>query len=703
MKHFAVLFLTLLGLLLPTNILATKNTFSPVEGLIARRVPWLAGKIDFVQTKGKADAFTLTARGGRPVIEADNALSAAVGLNWYLKYYCHRQMSHLGDNLPPVDTLPLPQKNETHNCQTPLRYALNYCTQNYTFSFYTWEDWERELDWMALHGVNLMLICTGEEAVWQNTLRRLGYSEKEISEFLPGPAYTAWWLMGNIEGCGGPMPQSLIDARAALTRRILKRMNDFGMEPVLPGFYGMVPTATKQHTKARIVAQGGWCGLTRPDFLVPTDPEFARMAKVFYEETRKLYGSRILYFSGDPFHEGGQTAGVDIAEAGRLLQQAMLRAYPRATWVLQGWQGNPRPQLIAKMDKRHLLIQELYGSQTADWEQRHGYEETPFIWCDIANFGERPGFCGKLERLAAEWQRVLNSPYHHLLRGIGIMPEGIRNNPVTYELILELPWHEKAVDVSSWLTGYTWARYGRRDTCVEAAWRDLLTSVYASHNPQYPQGPYENILMARPDRAPTHCTSLFSSAVKSFDVARFARGVNLFLSATLRFPHSATFLSDALQMQSGLISCEADSSYAQLQRALARRDSVAFDYHAAQMLLQLDATDRLMNQSELFRLETYVNQALRCSATPAERRCNLSNMLAHITYWGGENPASSTLSEYAYKEWSGLIRSFYKPRWQSYFDYCRALMCGEQTKAPDYGRHDRQWVHQMVEHYLKEP
>ena len=37
------------------------------------------------------------------------------------------------------------------------RYALNYCTYNYTYSFYDWNDWERELDWMALNGVNLML------------------------------------------------------------------------------------------------------------------------------------------------------------------------------------------------------------------------------------------------------------------------------------------------------------------------------------------------------------------------------------------------------------------------------------------------------------------------------------------------------------------------------------------------------------------
>ncbi len=96
--------------------------------------------------------------------------------------------------------------------ETPFkyRYALNYCTYNYTYSFYNWSDFERELDWMALNGINLMLAPMGMEKVWMETLTQLGFSKTEAQRFIPGPGYTAWWLMGNLEGWGGPMSHQAV-------------------------------------------------------------------------------------------------------------------------------------------------------------------------------------------------------------------------------------------------------------------------------------------------------------------------------------------------------------------------------------------------------------------------------------------------------------------------------------------------------------
>ena len=191
---------------------AHAGEFDGVTQLAKRRVPWLVNNLVFskMAPDGKKEAFQLRSQNGKIVIAATGPNAAAVGLNWYLKYYCHRSMSHMGDNLSPVSPLPVAKEAVTIDAVAQYRFALNYCTYNYTMSFYSWSDWERELDWMALNGVNLMLVANGHEAVWQNVLRRTGYTEKEITDFITGPAYNAWWLMGNIEGWGGPMPQSQI-------------------------------------------------------------------------------------------------------------------------------------------------------------------------------------------------------------------------------------------------------------------------------------------------------------------------------------------------------------------------------------------------------------------------------------------------------------------------------------------------------------
>lgn len=40
-----------------------------------------------------------------------------------------------------------------------------------SYVWWDWERWEKEIDWMALQGVNLPLAFTGQEAIWQKTFK----------------------------------------------------------------------------------------------------------------------------------------------------------------------------------------------------------------------------------------------------------------------------------------------------------------------------------------------------------------------------------------------------------------------------------------------------------------------------------------------------------------------------------------------------
>ena len=40
-----------------------------------------------------------------------------------------------------------------------------------SFAWWDWKRWEKEIDWMALQGINLPLAFTGQEAVWQKVFR----------------------------------------------------------------------------------------------------------------------------------------------------------------------------------------------------------------------------------------------------------------------------------------------------------------------------------------------------------------------------------------------------------------------------------------------------------------------------------------------------------------------------------------------------
>ena len=81
-------------------------------------------------------------------------------------------------------------------------------------AFWDWSRWEAEIDWMALHGVNLPLALAGQEFIWTKVYQELGIDFAELADFFTGPAFLAWGRMGNIQGYAGPLPWSYIQGQA---------------------------------------------------------------------------------------------------------------------------------------------------------------------------------------------------------------------------------------------------------------------------------------------------------------------------------------------------------------------------------------------------------------------------------------------------------------------------------------------------------
>ena len=223
-----------------------------------------------------------------------------------LKHVAGGEISLRGDQLTLPNPLPLPAQRIRLATPYAVRGHMNYCTFCYTAAFWGWPEWERDIDRMAMNGVNTPLMAVGNEQVWQNTLRRLGYREEDIARFIPGCAFTAWWLMGNLEGEGGPVSQAMMDRETALAQKILARMRAYGMEPIQQGFCGLVPTTFSAYfPAAKVIPQGQWAGgYVRPSVLSPLDQMFPQVAAIWHQEQEKLYG-KAKYFGGDLFHEGG--------------------------------------------------------------------------------------------------------------------------------------------------------------------------------------------------------------------------------------------------------------------------------------------------------------------------------------------------------------------------------------------------------------
>lgn len=671
---------------------------SPITGLLERIDKGASRKFVIERLKGEKDFFELDQKGNKVVVRGNNYVSIATGINWYLKYYAGINLSWNGMQADLPEVLPPVLKKERHETDLKLRYDFNYCTFSYSMAFWDWKRWEQEIDWMALHGINLPLAMVGTDVVWKNVLEELGYTREEINAFIAGPGFQAWWLMNNLEGWGGPNPDSWYERQEELQKRILKRMREYGIEPVLPGYSGMVPHNAKDRLGLNVADPGRWNGYPRPAFLQPTDPQFERIAALYYREMTRLYG-KVSYYSMDPFHEGGNTSGVDLEAAGKAIWKAMKQANPRAAWVVQAWGANPRPQMIRNLPAGDMVVLDLFsesrpqwGDPASSWYRKEGFGQHDWLFCMLLNYGGNVGLHGKMAHLIEEFYKAKDSSFGKTLKGVGMTMEGIENNPVMYELLCELPWREQRFSKDEWLEGYLKARYGKSDSQVSQAWMLLSNTIYNCPAASTQQGTHESILCARPSWK-AYQVSSWSEMSDYYDPADVIRAAGMMVDAAERFRGNNNFEYDLVDIVRQAVAEKGRLMYRALVDAYKAGDRELFKLSSDRFLRLILMQDRLLATRSEFKVGRWLESARNLGSTEEEKDWYEWNARVQITTWGNRVAADDGgLHDYAHREWNGLLRDFYYLRWKTWLDEQLKSFEGGQPKAIDFYALEEPWT-----------
>ncbi|NDZ89695.1 alpha-N-acetylglucosaminidase, partial [Streptomyces sp. SID10115] len=458
-------------------------------------------RLGLLPARGREDRFEVTGTTGRIEVSGTTPAVLLTGVHWYLKYVCGAHITWNGSQLDLPRRLPAPARTLTRSTSLPHRFALNDTNDGYTAPYADWAYWERMIDVLALHGCNEVLVIAGAEAVYRKVLTEFGYSDAEARAWLPAPSHQPWWLLQNLSGYGGPLSDRFIADRTALGRRIVRRLRDLGIAPVLPGYYGHVPDGFVERNggDARVIPQGVWHGFKRPDWLDPRTSAFAKVAASFYRHQEALFGPADL-FKMDLLHEGGTAGDVPVPAAARGVEAALRTARPNATWVILGWEANPLPALLDAVDKKRMLIVDGVSDRYAKEPDREkDWGGTPYAFGTIPNFGGRTTIGARThlwnERFFA-WRDKAGSA----LTGTAFMPEATDRDPAAFELFSELAWTKGPVDRAAWFSSYAGFRYGGRDADARSAWRTLNATAY-QHTAVERSDPHDSLFAARPDLA----------------------------------------------------------------------------------------------------------------------------------------------------------------------------------------------------------
>ncbi|CAE7860256.1 NAGLU [Symbiodinium sp. KB8] len=668
------------------------DAFPSVHALIGRVVGQDAGQ-KFRLEELTADSegreqMSLRSDGKQVVVGGTSPIAAASAFNWYLNEFLNTTYDWSTYQVILPETFPLPATVRKPRL-VEWSYHLNVCTYGYSLAFVDWEYWQKHIDWMAMQGINLPLAFIGQERVLQLAFARFNITFEELQHFISGPAFLPWFRMGNLQAWGGPISEAWIEDRVQLQTQILGRMRELGMKAALPAFAGFVPPvfATK-FPRANLTHSADWNRFPDPygsvSLLEPTDPLFKQIGQAWIEEQTKLYGTDHIYQT-DTYNEMNprSTDLTYLASSSKAVIDAMEAADKDAVWLMQGWlflssfwSTDRIKAYLSGVANEKMIILDLATPANPIWSKTSSYYGKPFVFNTLQNFGGQQGVTGNLPKIGDGFKKALAESS---MTGVGITMEGMWTNYITYDFTLLQAWG-RADDPEDFAKTFGARRYGAAASEIGAKlWTDLYHLAYTAGGE-----PRSGSLARRPSLTPkeefeptmrmlrTLTTVSGTPGTRSFRFGSLWSKMLSMLAPTAA--SSKAFRFDLVDVGREVLSEAFDRELAKLKDASAAKDAGMATAAQQTILAILDDLDALLSTDENFLLGRWLAWAEHWAHTDSDRKLLLFNARNQLTLWG---PTGQIL-DYATKSWGGLVKGFFRPRWE--------LFCKKVVEAAQGGR-----------------
>ncbi len=656
--------LTLIASAISLSVFSQTKNEQTAQSLLSRVAPNYTKSVVFKERSSSKDYYRLESKSGKLIITANNANSMAVGLNYFLKNYCHTTVSWYADDktyLPTiVPTVLSPIETEA---RVPNRFFLNYCTFGYTMPWWKWKDWEHFIDWMALNGVNLPLAITGQEKVWLNVWKKFGLTDEQIRGFFTGPAYLPWHRMANIDHWEGPLPLSWIDGQADLQNQILERERALNMKPVLPAFAGHVPKAlTEKYPNAKITSLGEWGNFSpqyQSYFLDSFDSLFAKIQQEYLKEQTRMFGTDHIYGT-DPFNEVTPPSWEPeyLASVSKNIYETMASVDKDAQWLQMGWifyfmqdkWTNERIKaFLQAVPQNKMILLDYFCDNAEVWKRTESFFGQPYIWCYLGNFGGNTTLHGNLKDADEKIENTFKNGGKNLW-GLGATLEGFGNNPVMYEYVLEKAWLKTSA--KQFAKSYADSRANKQDVNLEAAWNLLNNKIYID---------YSNIGRGDLTNSKPVLEKFFNWTTNpeiKYNNRDLLEVWGLMLKSNAK---SDLYKNDLIVVGKQVLGNYFPILRDKFTAAYNAKDVQKMKSSATEIENLFTDLDNLLASNRNFLVGKWINEAKSMTSDVSEKSYYERDARKIITVWGEKG---RDLNDYANRSIAGLMKDYYGERWK---------------------------------------
>ncbi len=689
----------------------SQGSIVAARSVLEREMPHLAPQIHLKllpgDYAGKSDGFRISGKRGDLHVVAATVPTLLFGVNWYLKYVAHLNVSTNGSQLgSPGMRLPAVDGEITRPAPYPFRYALNENTDGYTTPYWDFARWQHEIDILSLSGFNAVLIQRGNDLAVYQAFRDMGYSDAEIRKWITQPAHQNWQLMGNMCCFVEPISLALMQKRATSARKLMDALRGLGITPVLPGFWGVVPADFAAHASGAhvIVQTAPWNGFQRPGWLDPRDPEFARLAAAFYKHQRELFGDSTIY-DMETFQEGGQSGDVPVGDAARAIQKSLNDAHPGALWFMMAWQTNPRKELIDAVDRNHILIADIEQGRVPRETRDRDFKGARWLFGGLWEFGGRTTMGAPLYDYAQRMPRAAMR-LGSRLSGTALFTEGLDTNPYAFDLYSEMAWRTEPVDLVKWTSDYALRRYGAPDSHATKAWNILLHNSYSYRadgvkNHGERDAAHESLFNAQPSLTAKR-NGAWSPDEPRYNPADLKPALTELLQVAPSLRSTESYRYDLTDVTRQVLADDARRLLPLISFAYEAKDIQRFHALTQEWIRDMAMEDRLLGTNEYFLLGRWLRYVPAWASSPKDLERIEYDAHSILTTWG-DRTASASLHEYGNRDWAGLVSGYYSPRWKLYFESLdRSLRDGSAPVAIDWYAFGDEW-NRSTKQYAAQP
>lgn len=587
------------------------------------------------------DCFEVYAEDGKIVLAGNSKLSLAMAYYRYLNEYCGVVITNGDYDISTVGSAPLPKEKISFTVKQKIRARTSYESFALEGNYWGFDRWEREIDFMAMHGINAALQPVGFDGVIFHFLNDMGVDESECLEFASGPAFLSRQLTGNIAGTHSVNSKEYLDRKIYIGKKIVERENELGISPILPAVIPTVPFNVRRwFRKMEIFKAPQWYNFP-PIFFIKADNAFFNVFNVrFLKKQQELLGETKSFFYEPLYDVNPRGFSSHVAAIGQSVSEVLNEFDPEAVCYthLSAINADFFKDLSGK---KFIFIKDKGDESILNGKK--------YITAIRGNFYGRTAIYGDMSK-------VCGCPFSKDEGSLGTAVEldTFRENPLYCAAVLKAATANEAFDSDEFTKDFAQKRYK-----TDAYTDDLIKLKNLCYTNDESVG---SIICARPTTQIRH-TAPYDTLEHKYDYKELFEIAKSILENDAR--KVDTIRADVQQILRQSLSDFAAPVYKTATEFFKEKNVGNFE-QASNLFLEIcQDLDRLLKTREETNFSTRYEEAHSLGETKEEKEAIDINFLMLHTIWG---PIGHTfLYDTAWAEWGGLIKDYYAQRWFMYF------------------------------------